>query len=86
MKTWDNEEISDSEADRVLKMVNSATATPFSLQKLMDNINTTKPPMSEYWDVRISKVSAKNLNKWDNSKFTDGNHNGKVLQIKKAQN
>ena len=82
MKNFQNIEILENEAERVLKVVNTKTASPMSMKKLMENITIAKEPMSDCWDVRLSKISAKDLDKWDNTKFTDGNHNGHTLQIR----
>ena len=85
MKNYQNLEILENEAKRVLSIVNSQVVVPFTLDKLMDNMKVANAPMNDCWDIRISKVSAKDLESWDNAKFTDGNNNGKTLQIKKNQ-
>ncbi len=77
MNTWEGKNISEEEATRVLKAVNSQVISEWSMQKLMDNITID----GDYWDIRLSKVSAKDLNKHDKRFFTDGDNNGKSLRI-----
>jgi len=84
MKTYQNLEILKNEVERVLMIVNRKVVTPFTVEKLMDNITIANAPMNDYWSIRISKVSAKDLSSWDNTKFTDGDNNGKSILIKRS--
>ena len=80
LENFQGVKINKVEAEKILNIVNSKVAEKWTMEKLMDNITTIG---SFAWDIRISKVSAKDLSVWDNAEYTDGNNNGKSIIIDK---
>ena len=80
MKTFLGAEICEREIVHLLDEIKKAGVLDMTQNKLMDNLSQSGD-VKDSWDVRISMVSAKDLPSHNNSKYTDGNHNGKTLVI-----
>jgi len=77
-------ELPDKEFNYILEKLKE-NGINFTEQQLKDNLSQCGE-IKNTWEIRLSRVSLKDLPKHDNRYFTDGNHNGKSILIPFSEN
>ena len=84
METFEGIKISKEELEYIKTSAKRVGCLYMKDAQFLDNLTVDKDS-TDKWNLRISRVSAKDLPNHDNKYYTDGNNNGKTLLIHRLE-